>query len=210
MFPVSKFFPTIVVSRSVSKYLLVVLQCMYFEAVSYFLGANDNSEPGNDSHVPMEEFAENMLSIGNFFIERGLSASKIIMTGPPGFHGPAWEERCKELGMVVGKKTNEGAAEYSLLVTEVSKHLGCRNIALHAKMMQEQNWHKMLIDGLHFGPQGAQFYFELLKPHLEHLTYDIPTMLPLWRDYDPQDHENCKPLSETVHDWMQKNPYFVR
>ena len=112
--------------------------------------------------------------------------------------------------MVVGKKTNEGAADYSLIVTEVSKHLGCRNIPLHAKMMKESNWPKMLIDGLHFSPEGAQFYYELLKPHLEHLTYDIPTMLPLWRDYDTPGSENSKPLSKTVDEWLQKNPYFVR
>lgn len=175
------------------------------------LGTNDASAgQGNESHVPEEEFVENMLMIGEYFTSRGLNPSKIIMTGPPGFHAPAWADKARAMGIGDHIRTNELNKKYSALVTEVSKHLKCRNIPLHTRMMATDNWEEMLIDGLHFGPLGAQFYFNLLQPHLSHLTYDIPQLMPNWKDFDAAYGNHYDHPEEVVERWAEKNSYFVR
>ena len=173
------------------------------------LGTNDASAgQGNESHVPEEEFVENLLMIGEYFVSRGLNPSKIIMTGPPGFHAPLWEEKAKAMGLSNHIRTNELNQKYSNLVNEVCKHLKCRNIPLHARMIAADNWQEMLIDGLHFGPLGAQFYFNLLQPHLSHLTYDIPQLMPNWKEFDAAYGNKHGDPDRTVNEWIDNNPYF--
>ena len=176
-----------------------------------YIGANDASAgQGNESHVPEEEFVENLLMIGEYFVGRGLNPSKIIITGPPAFHAPAWEDKAKAMGLSNHIRTNDLAKKYSALVSEVTKHLKCRNIPLHTRMMATENWHEMLIDGLHFGPLGAQFYFNLLQPHLSHLTYDIPQLMPNWKDFDEAYGHHYDHPEQAVQNWVEKNPYFVK
>ncbi len=151
-----------------------------------------------------------MLSIGEYFINRGLSPSKIIITGPPAFYAPAWEEKKVAMGLSHHVRTNERAKKYSLLVDEICKHLKCRNVPLHTRMMSSDKWESMLLDGLHFGPVGAQFYFNLLQPHLEHLTYDIPQLLPNWKEFDASYGCTFNDPNEVVDHWLSKNPYFVK
>ena len=54
---------------------------------------------------------------------------------------------------------------------------------------QKIKYSEFLSDGLHLSGKGNQFLAELLQPHIEDLTNNLPVNLPLWRDFKYDDDQ---------------------
>ena len=50
--------------------------------------------------------------------------------------------------------------------------------------MNTGNFSSYLSDGLHLSQSGNLFLAKLLEPHINELTEKLPTIWPLWRDFE--------------------------
>lgn len=153
--------------------------------ITIFLGANDSvdSEICPKQHVPVPEFKQNLTDMVTYLLNIGLERQKIIIISPPTCDDEKWKADCKLKDRPYGK-FNEPTKEYARVCMEVAKETGAAGIDLYTAMEEKKEWSHMLNDGLHLSPEGSSHLFDILKPHVSHLTSDLTVKLPYWDDID--------------------------
>jgi len=147
------------------------------DIITIFWGVND-SNVGQNQHVPLREFSENLIKIITNIktIYKSKNDLKIILITPPPFCSAKWSS---------GGRDNKITQSYADAVVDVARQFKIDYIDLYAEMMMNNQWSDYLNDGLHLSDQGNQFLFEKLKIILENYYGDIqklPLQHPSWKD----------------------------
>jgi len=159
-------------------------------AMTIFLGANDSNDERNvKQHVPLQEYTNNMRSIVEYVMSIGIRKEKVILITPPAFNEVAWGEECKLKGREL-TKDHKTTGLYAKACSDLAKELGTNVVDLYTEMMKAEDFTPYLNDGLHLSASGSQLLFSLLKPVVDHLTSDLPSIIfPYWDDVDPNNPE---------------------
>lgn len=161
-----------------------------------FLGANDAALPGEDQHVPLEEFKSNLIRMVQSIRENsGQPTIPIILITPPPVDEKAWAahmqsfsaDRKNHVSRTYGQSCLQVAAEHDCAVLDVYDLLGG----------DSGDCSKHLSDGLHLSESGNVLVYEGLMgvikekyPNLapmedgdgKHGASGIPVEEALWRD----------------------------
>ncbi|VFQ88520.1 unnamed protein product [Cuscuta campestris] len=143
-------------------------------AVTVFFGANDAALPDRSSsfsHVPIEEYEQNLRSIVSFFKKQWPKVIVILLSPPP------ISEAARILRNPYGnntpglpERTNGAAGAYAQACLRVATELGVPSVDLWTKVQQVPDWETAcLSDGLHLARAGNALVFaevvEVLKKH---------------------------------------------
>ncbi|KAE9622231.1 hypothetical protein Lal_00032377 [Lupinus albus] len=133
--------------------------------VIVYFGGNDATHPqpnGNGSHVPLEEYTENMRKI--FIHLQSLSEkTRIIFLSTP----PINEKQLFGNSFPPGQlpKTNESHGIYSEAGLKLCQELNIKSIDLWSKIQEREDWKEVsFIDGIHLTNEGSKVVTrEILK-----------------------------------------------
>ena len=146
--------------------------------IAILLGTNDSTDKKNTlQHVPLEKFKENMITIINYLIGRGVKSNRIILISPPRIDD-------KKLQKVFGEnKTHSDilVKDYAQVCRDIVGDLGVILVDINKTMHDEgdEKYKEYLSDGVHFSHAGGQFLFEKLKPILqENIDIDLEINFP--------------------------------
>ncbi|CAG0913225.1 unnamed protein product [Notodromas monacha] len=149
--------------------------------VVIFLGANDvaNATKNPQQHVPLEKYAENLAWMVQFVKAKGVCADKIILMGPPAVNGEKVTDRDLEQAKKYARKCDEVAS-----LVDVSSVNLC-------DLMQQKfgngSWKELLIDGLHFSPEGNAFVASELLPLVTQKMKTHQQLFPVWNEISTDD-----------------------
>lgn len=156
-----------------------------------FFGANDATLPGENQHVPIDEYGDNIdtiiRSIRSTVNNVNNSNSNlpdepiIILMTPPPIDEMAW---AKTRETSISDRTNERARQYGLKMKEIgTKYTNCTVLdtweLLHGHTNDRCNY---LYDGLHLNQQGNRLLFDGLMNTI--ISKQYPHLAPLDDDAD--------------------------
>lgn len=157
-----------------------------------FLGANDCSEPTDHGaqNVPLKEFTSNLEEMLQHLKVSGVPMSKVILMTPPPYCDEKWVAWCKKTGRDLARRNLETVSRYVDAVSKVGEEQHVKVINVFAAFKQEQNWQRLLLDGLHLSKPGSQKLARCLMPLLEQAVGPIPAIFPDWKCIDPANPES--------------------
>ncbi|KAL7589151.1 hypothetical protein Lser_V15G39399 [Lactuca serriola] len=121
--------------------------------VIVYFGGNDSVLPdpqGLSSHVPLDEYVENMRNIATHLQSLSDTTRLIFLTAPP-----VNEEQMKEDLKITNRK-NELCKEYSDACLTLCKEMNIKAIDLFTLIQQRPDWlTTSFIDGIHFTPAAS-------------------------------------------------------
>ncbi|CAL0328287.1 unnamed protein product [Lupinus luteus] len=159
--------------------------------VIVYFGGNDATHPqpdGNGSHVPLEEYKENMRNI--FIHVQSLSEkTRIIFLSTP----PINEEQLYGDSIPSDPpKTNESHRIYSEAGLEVSNELNIKSIDLWSAIQERSDWKEVsFIDGIHFTKEGSEVVSRKILKVLKEADWE-PSLY--WKDMAPEYQEYYTPI----------------
>ncbi|NP_001264658.1 isoamyl acetate-hydrolyzing esterase 1 homolog [Gallus gallus] len=159
-------------------------------AVTIFFGANDSAlkDVNPRQHVPLEEYAANLTSMVRYLKSIDITEDRIILITPPPLQESAWEKECLAKGDKLNRR-NATTGEYAQACVQVARDCGTDVLDLWTLMQKDQDFSCYLSDGLHLSMKGNNFLVGQLWSHLEKRLSALPSLLPYWRDVDPQNPE---------------------
>ena len=137
--------------------------------VTCWFGANDAASEDQSTHVPLDEYAENLRHILSH-LKR--TARHVVLLTPPPVHGPtrlAFQKRKfgdKATGVL--ERTTERAGAYAREAMRVADELSVPYLDVHNRMYVEPDWPTFVGagnangDGLHLSEEGQEFVSRLL------------------------------------------------
>ncbi|XP_076366582.1 isoamyl acetate-hydrolyzing esterase 1 homolog isoform X2 [Tachypleus tridentatus] len=153
------------------------------------LGANDacGATGATRQHIPIEEYSENLKEMICYLKSIGLRFDQIILMSPPPYDHEKYKAYCRDQGKEEPVKDNATVKQYAEASCQVASSCGIEGINLYAAMMQDVNWEKFLVDGLHFASEGSLFVFNLLWFSIEKKVAHLQQILPTWSDINRED-----------------------
>lgn len=155
-----------------------------------FFGANDATLPGNEQHVPVDEYARNLEEI-----VLPLNSRPLILVTPPAFDATAYRQGKEDLGS--DNRSDQSAGRYAAACVSVGKKVGVPVIDLW-NAMHKADWKPLLRDGLHLSARGNRFLFELL---MEALALHVPEIQS--GDLVDGPHHSALRVSSLEEDWKE-------
>ncbi|RJE18371.1 hypothetical protein PHISCL_09291 [Aspergillus sclerotialis] len=178
-----KFFPT--------------LQTATVRFLTVFFGANDACLPGNDKHVPLPTFKENLKTIIHH-PATVVQNPRILLITPPPINEYQLEGFDESKGEVHPTRTAKYTKLYAEAVREVGSELKVPVADVWTAFMKAAGWEEgkelpgsrdlpnsdvlqeLLTDGLHLAPEGYRVvYTEVMKTIRENWPDQDPEELPL-------------------------------
>lgn len=186
--------------------------------VTVWFGANDAAAPGENPHVPLDEFGRNLRSMLEH-LKR--TADHVVVLTPPPVHGPTrldFQRRKFGSGATgVLERNTETAGQYAAEAVRVARELEVPVLDVHRLMLAEPDWSKFVGgpgagavgDGLHLSAEGQRFVGSRLVAFLKEtmhlpipptatpqarLVVDVPGLpieLPPGARMDPNDFVGC-------------------
>uniref|UniRef100_A0A8V0XG31 Isoamyl acetate-hydrolyzing esterase 1 homolog n=1 Tax=Gallus gallus TaxID=9031 RepID=A0A8V0XG31_CHICK len=148
----------------------------------------DWSDVNPRQHVPLEEYAANLTSMVRYLKSIDITEDRIILITPPPLQESAWEKECLAKGDKLNRR-NATTGEYAQACVQVARDCGTDVLDLWTLMQKDQDFSCYLSDGLHLSMKGNNFLVGQLWSHLEKRLSALPSLLPYWRDVDPQNPE---------------------
>ena len=136
-----------------------------------FFGANDAILPTTPRfkalHVPLAEYVKNLKKIVQMS-QTGFPEIKIVLVVPP----PVDETRRHW-------RHNNVTSTYAKACMDTAKELGLMGIDTFSIFQKQPNWHRLLLDGLHFSLEGHELMYRVLQQHIvERFPEYDPKILP--------------------------------
>lgn len=170
--------------------------------VIVYFGGNDSANPnptGLGSHVPLDEYVENMKKIAVHLKSLSENMRVIFLTTPP-----VNETQIREvLGELVHRR-NETCQKYSEACVKLCQELDVKVIDLWTALQQRNDWLAVCFtDGIHLSPEGSKIVVkEILKALIE--AEWKPSLhwksLPAEFDEASPDGTNVD-TSQSIHPW---------
>lgn len=130
--------------------------------VLIFFGANDASLPKENPHhyVSLQDYRQNLIALVQRVRAQYISPRIMFLTPPPLDHAKRLlyqRQRYGDNATGVLERTTENTKLYAMACVEVAQqlHLPCLN--LFDQMMAQDNYGRLLSDGLHFSSEGHDF-----------------------------------------------------
>ncbi|XP_055330958.1 isoamyl acetate-hydrolyzing esterase 1 homolog [Paramacrobiotus metropolitanus] len=145
-------------------------------------GSNDCCLTGNQVHLGMGDFVDNLTYFVQTLTNHGVPANRIILMSPPPTDQEAWTRECHAVGRPVSTRDNGIIEKYSMSTGIVASGEGAHFADLFATMLASPNWKSFLSDGLHLNANGAREMFGLLEPLLDTILQSCPMRFPDWKE----------------------------
>uniref|UniRef100_A0A1E1X7S5 Putative isoamyl acetate-hydrolyzing esterase n=1 Tax=Amblyomma aureolatum TaxID=187763 RepID=A0A1E1X7S5_9ACAR len=160
-------------------------------AVVIMLGTSDSAEPRDPegSHVPLEEYADNMERMIDYLKACGVTEDKVILVTPPPIDEQLWLANTKRQG----KDTHRALAsvtKYAKECTNVGSRKGVRVVDAHSDFLKDAHWSRLLSDGISLSPAGSHKLATLLLPVIKEVVGDAPRLFPDFADLQPDQPED--------------------
>ncbi|XP_048792898.1 isoamyl acetate-hydrolyzing esterase 1 homolog isoform X2 [Lagopus muta] len=117
-----------------------------------------------------------------------ITEDRIILITPPPLQESAWEKECLAKGDKLNRR-NATTGEYAQACVRVARDCGTDVLDLWTLMQKDEDFSCYLSDGLHLSMKGNNFLVGQLWSRVEKRLSALPSLLPYWRDVDPQHPE---------------------
>lgn len=157
-----------------------------------FLGANDCSEPSDPGkqNVTLQEYVSNLEEMLHHLKVCGVPMNKVILVTPPPYCDEKWVAWCKETGRDLARRNLETISRYVDAVSKLGEEQHVAVVNVFVAFQQEQNWQRLLLDGLHLSKPGSQKLAKCLVPFLDQAVGPVPAIFPDWKCIDLADPES--------------------
>lgn len=156
-----------------------------------FLGANDSNLSENRvQHVPLLQYKQDLKDMVQMMMEFGIPKEKIVLISPPACDEKAWKKFCLDNDKIF-TKCNLTTGKYADACLDAAKESGTKSVDFYGSIMKRESWQETLCDGLHLSQVGSHLLFDLLKPVVDQLTFDLPMIYPDWKDVDVDNLATC-------------------
>lgn len=160
-------------------------------AVVFMLGTSDSAEPRDPerSHVPLEEYAENLERMLDYMKGCGVSEDKVILVTPPPIDEQLWLANIKRQGKDT-HRTLASVTKYANECANVGSRTGIRVVDAHSEFLKDAHWSRLLSDGINLSPAGSHKLTTLLLPAIKAVVGDAPKLFPNFSDLHPDKPED--------------------
>ncbi|KAG7380600.1 hypothetical protein PHYPSEUDO_006994 [Phytophthora pseudosyringae] len=156
--------------------------------VTIWLGANDAALPdgsASESHVPIEEYQDNLVKLVSAF-QATTPTARLLLITPPYVDDKAQRKNAKKnKGAKKGlaAHSNDMAGKYARACVETAKKVGVPVLDLHTyfNSLSKRKRKDLLEDGLHFNTTGNALMYQKLREKIEAEFQDIAEKLEHWQ-----------------------------
>nr|XP_039267736.1 GDSL esterase/lipase At5g62930-like [Styela clava] len=154
------------------------------DAITVCFGANDSVLSGFHQHVPIQRYESNCRKIINHLTGLGLPSSRILIISPPVVDTEKWLAHLisENKGTEVDRD-NENTKKYAEACSRVASDMSCPFVNLWESFMQEEEYNKLLNDGLHFSEEGNRLVTKLILPHILKMSEEWEMNYAEWQTF---------------------------
>ncbi|XP_077491282.1 isoamyl acetate-hydrolyzing esterase 1 homolog isoform X1 [Amblyomma americanum] len=159
----------------------------YTASVVVMLGTSDSAEPRDPegSHVPLEEYAENLQRMLDYLMACGIPEDKVILVTPPPIDEQLWLANAKRQGKDT-HRTLVSVTMYAKECASVGSRRGVKVVDAHSEFLKDAHWSRLLSDGINLSPAGSHKLTTLLLPAIKEVVGEAPRLFPDFANLDPE------------------------
>lgn len=161
-------------------------------ALVLMLGTSDSADPRDPeaTHVPLDEYADNVAHMLDYIKACGISYGKIILVTPPPIDEQLWLAHSKRRGRNA-IRTSAAVTKYAKACAMVGLGRGVKVVDAHSEFLNDAHWSRLLSDGINLSPAGSHKLTAVLLPVLRELVGGAPRLFPEFCDLDPDKPEDA-------------------
>ncbi|XP_050036072.2 isoamyl acetate-hydrolyzing esterase 1 homolog [Dermacentor andersoni] len=154
-------------------------------ALVLMLGTSDSADPRDPeaTHVPLDEYADNVAHMLDYIKACGISYGKIILVTPPPIDEQLWLAHSKRRGRNA-IRTSAAVTKYAKACAMVGLGRGVKVVDAHSEFLNDAHWSRLLSDGVNLSPAGSHKLTAVLLPVLREVVGGAPRLFPDFYDLD--------------------------